>query len=85
MLTKFTFITEDNRKGEVEFSVTKNTHSERCYGIRAVMLIDGIEAETENADNIYFTEKETEHVIDMLCRHQALPSTVCDILQSEYI
>lgn len=80
MITRFSFTTEDNEDGQVEFSVTRNENKEQCYGIKAMLFINGKISETETVDNIYFTLCETERVIEMLCRHQALPGTLCDIL-----
>ncbi len=80
MTTNFSFISEYAENGQVEFSIMQTESDEQCYGIKAVLTLDGREAEVEAVECKYFTLCEAEQVIEMLCRHQVMPGTLCDIL-----
>lgn len=74
-------LTEDGETAEVKFDITENTDAEdRCFGISAVMTINGIIAESSSAEERFFTRTEAERTVAMLCKYKVTPCTLCDVL-----
>ncbi|MGN1092956.1 MAG: DUF6514 family protein [Monoglobaceae bacterium] len=78
MRENFKFTTEYGDENTVKFTILKNEGAEKPYGISAVVCETG-EKPTVAAER-YFTYAEAIAVIDMLCRHQVMPCTLCDII-----
>ncbi len=82
MQTLYQVVTEDEKTLEVKLQIIKNEFSPngRQYGILATLISNGITAESETAENKFFTYEEAVKVIDMLRRYQVTPCTLKDIL-----
>ena len=78
MRENFKFTTECGSENTVEFSVVKDEDAEMPYGISAKICETGEKPTV--AHQRYFTYAEAIAVIDMLCRHQVMPCTLCDII-----
>ena len=74
MRENFKFTTEYGDENTVKFTIVKDEDAERPYGISAVICETGVASER------YFTYAEAIAVIDMLCRYQVMPCTLCDII-----
>lgn len=80
---KIEIITEDGDTAQLCFSITENTADERRFGISADMYIGNDLVEHSSADNRFFTFEEAEKTVDMLCRYEVTPCTVCDVLPGQ--
>lgn len=82
MKKQCTVILETGEEAEVIFNVTGDepSASGRVYGISAILKVDGRDIYSETAENRFFTYKEAESAIEMLCANQVTPCTLCDIL-----
>ena len=78
MRESFKFTTECGNENTVEFYVVKDEDAEIPYGISS--RIRESDDKPTVASKRYFTYAETIAVIDMLCRHQVMPCTLCDII-----
>lgn len=80
MTNKFYFTTPDNRPGYVIFTMTETEDAERRYGVRCDLYIDGEISGTETVNERFFTLRETELVIERLCKIEGMPGTIADIM-----
>lgn len=78
MRKSFSFITEDGEEITVDYSIVKEEDAEKPYGIYA--CIRGDKDESAFAERRYFTYAEALAVVDMLCRYEVTPCTLCDII-----
>lgn len=80
-MTEYRFITEDGEEATVKFGITENVadQSGKVYGISAELNVANI-VENAEAKNRFYTYEEARLTIDMLCRHQVTPCTLCDVI-----
>ncbi|MBO5364684.1 MAG: hypothetical protein J6A56_04400 [Clostridia bacterium] len=64
----------------VRFTVLEETEGFRRYGIRAEIFRQGAFQESTEAPGRFLTCAEAEQTIEMLCRFQVTPCTLCDVI-----
>lgn len=80
MSASYILKTESGSSATVSFSVTENKNEEKPYGICAVLKGDDGRSDTVCADSRFITYDEAQKTIELLCKHQVTPCTLCDIL-----
>lgn len=77
MRESFKLVCENGKEIVVEFTVVKEDVAEKPYGISA--NIRG-SVEKSVATRRFYTYAEAVASIDMLCRNQVTPCTLCDVI-----
>ncbi len=80
MSTSYLLKTESGGSVTVSFSVTQNNNAEKPYGICAILKGDDGKSDKAYADCRFITYDEAQKTIELLCKHQVTPCTLCDIL-----
>ncbi len=80
MSASYILKTESGNSVAVSFSVTKNNNEEKPYGICAILEGDDGQSDKACADCRFITYDEAQKTIELLCKHQVTPCTLCDIL-----
>ncbi len=78
MRETFSIITEDGDEITVDFSIVKDENAERPYGIYS--CIRGDREDSSLAEQRFYTYGEALAIVDMLCRNEVTPCTLCDII-----
>ncbi len=78
MRESFKLITEDKQEIVVDFSIVKEDNVEKPYGIYS--CIRGSRDDSAIAEERFFTYAEAIAAVDMLCRNEVTPCTLCDII-----
>ncbi len=76
----FDFQSEEGETYRVGFRILEKDGAARRYGIRAELFREGILLEETEVSERFFTREEAEQTVDMLCRFQVTPCTLCDIV-----
>lgn len=77
----FNIITEQGEKAQVTFMVTETPDAEdQTYGICGTMTILGNIVEESTAAERFFTKQEAEKTIEMLCKYEVTPITLCEVI-----
>lgn len=72
--------TESGVSAEVTFSVTENNDSTKPYGVYASLTTKDGKSDEAYAACRFFTYEEAQKAIELLCKHQVTPCTLCDII-----
>ena len=64
--------------------MTETEDAERRYGVRCDLYIDGEISGTETVNERFFTLRETELVIERLCKIEGMPELSRPITAREY-
>ncbi len=76
----FDFQSEEGESYQVRFEILEDRKATRPYGIRAEIFREGILVEGADAPERFLTRAEVNETIEMLCRFQVTPCTLCDII-----
>ena len=78
MRESFSIITENGDEITVDFSIIKDENTEKPYGIYSCVRSD--REDSAIAAHRFYTYGEALSVVDMLCRYEVTPCTLCDII-----
>ncbi len=78
MRESFCVFTENGDEITVDFSIVKDEKAERPYGIYS--YVRGNREDSALAEQRFYTYGEAVAVVDMLCRNEVTPCTLCDII-----
>ncbi len=76
----FDFQDEEKEWCRVRFEVLKSESQPRPYGIGGEIWRGESCVERAEATNRFLTREEAEQTMEMLCRFQVTPCTLCDII-----
>lgn len=78
MRESFRIVTEDREELFVDFTIIKEDNVQKPYGIYA--CIRGDKNDSAFAKRRFFTYAEAIATVDMLCRYEVTPCTLCEII-----
>ena len=70
----------DGEENQVEMEILHSEDSHRPYGIKARIFRNGELQEVAEAKERFYSITEAEKTMEMLCRFQVTPCTLCDII-----
>lgn len=76
----YEFQDEEGESYRVSFGLLETAGKVRRYGIRAEISGGGKKGEAAEAKERFITKDEAEETMEMLCRFQVTPCTLCDII-----
>ncbi len=76
----FDFRDEEGECYRVSFTILEEDEGLFRYGIRSEIFRQGISKDCTEVAGRFLTRAEAEKTVEMLCRFQVTPCTLCDVI-----